>query len=288
MTKMGHIIVERREVGILVDADMSHALILQGAEHFRKAQYYHEMGEVTAASYQISCWHDCECWIALISGTVQPPPHLPKQSQFYFDGKNEAPQKEISEFDMLLSQLRESYPQRFARYLISISSNYRKACDLFYMGEITKAQVQLHMGWQMHKAMLQSENQQLIDPPRNVAFYFAPFINPEYNITAPMSRWRMVALSTGKIQAAAYFDVARQEYTTGRINTANYYLHKWWTELKEIANLEKTAFSEVLHTADYYFGNGDDVPPDAALVPRKPKPGADPTAGSLPLPKSNQ
>lgn len=154
MTKMGHIIVERREVGILVDADMSHALILQGAEHFRKAQYYHEMGEVTAASYQISCWHDCECWIALISGTGQPPPPLPKQSQFYFDGKNEAPQKEISEFDMLLSQLRESYPQRFARYLISISSNYRKACDLFYMGKITKAQVQLYMGWQMHKAML--------------------------------------------------------------------------------------------------------------------------------------
>ena len=68
----------------------------------------------------------------------------------------------------------------------------------------------------------------------------------------------------------------------------NYYLHKWWTESKEIAKLEKTAFSEVLHTADYYFGNGDDVPPDAALVPRKPKPGADPTAGSLPLPKSNQ
>ena len=288
LTKMGHIIVERREVGILADADMTHALILQSAEHYRKAQYYHEMGEVFAASHQISCWHDCECWIALISGTGQPPPPLPKQSQYYFDGKNEAPQKEISEFDMLLSQLRESYPQRIARYFVSISCNYRKACDLFYMGEMTKAQVQLHMGWQMHKATLQSENQQLIDPPRNASFYFAAFINPELNIKAPMSRRREAALSIGKVQAAAYFEVARQEYQMWRINSSNYYLHKWWTQLEEIAKLEQTDFSEVLHTANYYFGNGDDVPPDPALVPRRPKPGADPTAISLPLPTSNQ
>jgi hypothetical protein len=286
MTKMGHIIEERWEVGILLDADILRKLTLLKDQHMRKAQYYHSIGEEGAASHQISCWYDCDCWIALVSGLHQPPP--PRQPQYYLGGKLETPPKEISEFDLLLSRLRSNLPEQLVDNFALIGINYRKACDLFYLGEQSRALAQLRMGWQMHQAIIQSQSLVPIDPPYDPSLYFAPFINPEYNIRAPLSRKIEAELSIAKVHAAASFEIARQEYTTGRINTANYYLHKWWTESKEIANLEKTAFSEVLHTADYYFGNGDDVPPDAALVPRKPKPGADPTAGSLPLPKSNQ
>lgn len=271
---------------MLVDKDMSQSLTLQGAEHLRKAKYFYGVGEVEAASHQISCWHDCECWLALISGINQPPP--PKQLQYYFDGADEAPPKEISEFDLLLSQLRESYPRQIARYLVSISCNYRKACDLFYMGEQSKAQAQLRMGWRLLKAMLQSENLQLSNPPRDISFYFADQISPDHNIKALLIWRRQAAISVGKVQAAAYFEVARQEYAMGRMQGANFHLNKWWTQLAEIARLEARVFSGYMLTADYYFGNGGDAPPYPALVPRKPKPGADPTAISLALPTSNQ